>query len=261
MVRSDNFSDVMAMVVVTDRQGVVDFMRSEGINVNTNQDVTVIANALLIALANSEVFKKNFINWAESRYQSELNYSGENYASGSFDPMATQGSGQEFDAMSSQQGTYLNEDVFANASGEFDPMTTQSGDFSTMDSQYANFFNNDNPYNAETGTGGTRVGNALRKVDWQNLLNQGVNIYTSDQQGKLQRQANDTLMKSKELDLQLLREQGKISEQDYKNQLDIARANSGSGDSGSNKTVLYVVGGVVLLGAIGTAIYFATRKK
>jgi hypothetical protein len=262
MVRSENFSDIMAMIVVNDRQALVRFMRSEGVDVNANQDVTVIANALLIALANSEVFKSNFITWAESRYQGESNYSGENYASGSFDPMSTQGSGQEFDAMSSQQGANLNEDGFANASGDFNPMDTQSGGFTPTSTQFANAGGGETvPYDPSTGMGGTKFGNALRKINWQDLLNQGVNIYSLDQQNKLQSRANDTLLKSKELDLKNLLAQGELSEQEYQRQLELARANSGSGSSDSNKTVLYVVGGVVLLGAIATAIYFATRKK
>ena len=118
-------------------QGVVTFMRSEGINVSQSDDVKVITKTLFMSLVKSEVFKTNFIRWAESRYKNESNYSGENYASG-FDPMATQGSGQEFDAMSSQQGANLKEDGFANASGEFDTMSTQSGGFSTTETQFAN---------------------------------------------------------------------------------------------------------------------------
>ena len=42
MVRSDNFSDIIAMLVATDKQGVVTFMRSEGINVSQSDDVKVI---------------------------------------------------------------------------------------------------------------------------------------------------------------------------------------------------------------------------
>ena len=138
MVRSDNFSDIIAMLVATDKQGVVTFMRSEGINVSQSDDVKVITKTLFMSLVKSEVFKTNFIRWAESRYKSESNYSGESYASGGFDPMATQGGGQEFDAMSSQQGANLKEDGFANASGEFDTMSTQSGGFSTTETQFAN---------------------------------------------------------------------------------------------------------------------------
>ena len=39
----------------------------------------------------------------------------------------------------------------------------------------------------------------------------------------------------------------------------MALANSTASGVGS-KTALYVVGGVVLVGALGTAIYFATRN-
>ncbi len=257
MVRSDNFADVIAMVVATDKQGVVSFMRSEGINVSPSEDVKAITKTLLMSLVKSEVFKTNFIKWAESRYQNESNYSGESNASG-FDPMATQGSGQEFDAMSSQQGTNLKDGGFANASGEFDAMSSQSGDFSPMDSQYANFFNNDNPYNPETGTGGTGVGNALRKVNWGDLINNGVSIWQQSEQAKIQKDTLNAGIRAKQLELDTALANGEITRQSYEAQLELARLDKNAPQS---TVYLWIIGGVVLLGALGTTIYFATRKK
>lgn len=294
MVRSDNFTDVIAMVVATDKQGVVSFMRSEGINVSPSEDVKTITKTLLMSLVKSEVFKTNFIRWAESRYQNYSNYggggtfsvngvrytqaeweafkkaraeadkkkkqkefSGESNASG-FDPMATQGSGQEFDAMSSQQGANLKDGGFANASGEFDTMSTQSGDFSPMDSQYANFFNNDNPYDAETGTGGTKVGNTLRKVNWEDLIKNGVGIWQQTEQTKIQRDTLNAGIKAQQLELETALANGEITRQSYEAQLELARLDKNAPQS---TVYLWVIGGVVLLGALGTTIYFATRKK
>ncbi len=172
MVRSEKFTGLISVIVGTDLEGVIAFLRSEGVNVSLSAKPMQVTSILIYSLANSEVLKQSFISWAESRYKNYSNYggstvstfsvngvrytraeweaykkarakakknkqkkfSGENYASG-FDPMATQGSGQEFDAMSSQQGANLKEDGFANASGEFNPMDTQSGGFSTMQTQ------------------------------------------------------------------------------------------------------------------------------
>ena len=163
MVTSERFTGLISVIVGTDLEGVVTFLRSEGVNVSLSAKPTEVTRILVYSLANSEVLKQSFISWADSRYQNttQSNYSGESYASG-FDPMATQGSGQEFDAMSSQQGANLKEDGFANASGEFNPMDTQSGGFSAMESQHANFLGSKDgerytPYDAETGTGGSTV--------------------------------------------------------------------------------------------------------
>lgn len=263
MVRSDNFSDIIAMLVATDKQGVVTFMRSEGINVSQSDDVKVITKTLFMSLVKSEVFKTNFIRWAESRYKSESNYSGESYASGGFDPMATQGSGQEFDAMSSQQGANLKEDGFANASGEFDTMSTQSGGFSTTETQFANvggLFENDNPYDATApvGTTGTGLGNALRGVNWNDLITNGVGIWQTDQKGKQQQKLIDAQVKAKQLELQALVEQGKLSTTQMERELALLNAQKNAPKS---TVYLWIIGGVVLLGALGTTIYFATRKK
>ena len=302
MVRSDNFTDVIAMVVATDKQGVVSFMRSEGINVSLSEDVKSITKTLLMSLVKSEVFKTNFIRWAESRYQNYSNYggtfsvngvrytqaeweafkkarakankkkqkefSGESNASG-FDPMATQGSGQEFDAMSSQQGANLKEDGFANASGEFDTMSTQSGGFSTTETQFANsdgeggwlsnlFGGNSTPYDATTGTGGTGVGNALRKVNWNDLINNGVGIWQQTEQNKVQRDTINAGIKAKQLELDTALANGEITRQSYEAQLELARLDKNAPQS---TVYLWIIGGVVLLGALGTTIYFATRKK
>ena len=110
MVRSEQFTGLISVIVGTDLEGVISFLRSEGVNVSLSAKPTEVTSILVYSLANSEVLKQSFISWADSRYKNttQSNYSGENYASG-FDPMATQGSGQEFDAMSSQQGANLKE--------------------------------------------------------------------------------------------------------------------------------------------------------
>tara|TARA_R100000951_G_scaffold82841_1_gene70508 strand:- start:1189 stop:2001 length:813 start_codon:yes stop_codon:yes gene_type:complete len=270
MVTSERFTGLISVIVGTDLEGVVTFLRSEGVNVSLSAKPTEVTRILVYSLANSEVLKQSFISWADSRYQNttQSNYSGESYASG-FDPMATQGSGQEFDAMSSQQGANLKDGGFANASGEFDTMSTQSGGFSPTETQFANsdgeggwlsnlFGGNSTPYDATTGTGGTGVGNALRKVNWNDLINNGVGIWQQTEQNKVQRDTINAGIKAKQLELDTALANGEITRQSYEAQLELARLDKNAPQS---TVYLWIIGGVVLLGALGTTIYFATRKK
>lgn len=215
-------------------------------------------------MANSEVLKQSFISWADSRYKNttQSNYSGENYASG-FDPMATQGSGQEFDAMSSQQGANLKEDGFANASGEFNPMDTQSGGFSTMESQHANFLGSKDgerytPYDPNVEGSGSAVGNFLRGDSFQKLIDTGLGFWASDTEFKRNRDLANAGLEAERLRLEQLKEQGKLTQQQFDAQYQLAKQQS---EAPKSTVIFWVIGGVVLLGALGTTIYFATRKK
>jgi len=273
MVRSENFGDIIAMMVATDKLGIVSFLRGQGVSVSPSDDVTEVVKVLYMALT-SDKLKDNFIKWAESRYQNTSNFSGSyKGADGNFDPMATQGSGQEFDPLSSQMGTNLLEDNFANASGEFNPMSTQSGGFSPMETQFANM--SSGLPNTTTGTGmpnlttGSTIGNDVlnNKTNkgsfWSGLnlgdtISSGIEIWKISEKGKQDQKLIDAQIKAKELELQALVEQGKLSTQQMEQQLALLKAQKNAPQS---SVILYVIGGVVLLGALGTAIYFATRKK
>jgi len=177
--------------------------------------------------------------------------------------MATQGSGQEFDAMSSQQGANLNEDGFANASGEFDPMSSQSGGFSAMESQYANLFGGGDakPYDptAPVGTTGTGAGNFLRGLGGiGGIVDKGISFWQQKETSDAQRDTINAEIKAKESDLKIALEEGRLTQEAYAQQLELARLNKNAPQS---TVIFWVIGGVVLLGALGTAIYFATRKK
>ena len=279
-VRSDNFHDILAMITASDKKGVVAFMRSQGINVNANSDVRVVYKSLHTALVSSEKFKNNFVNWASSRYQSQNN------ASGEFDPLATQSGG--FTPMSTQFGTNLKEDEFvnmgheANASGEFDPMNTQSGGFTPISTQfgtnlkeddfanmgheanaggYSNFadlFKADTPYDPSIEGSGSKIGNLIRGINIGDTISNGIDIWKTSETSKQQQKVIDGQIKAKELELQALAEQGKITQQQLQAQLELARLQKNAPQS---TVVLYVIGGIVLLAGIGTAVYFATRKK
>ena len=279
-VRSDNFHDILAMITASDKKGVVAFMRSQGINVNANSDVRVVYKSLPTALVSSEKFKNNFVNWGSSRYQSQNN------ASGQFDPMNTQSGG--FSPISTQMGTNLKEDDFANmgheanASGEFDPMNTQSGGFTPISTQfgtnlkeddfanmgheanaggYSNFadlFKADTPYDPSIEGSGSKIGNLIRGINIGDTISNGIDIWKTSETSKQQQKVIDGQIKAKELELQALAEQGKITQQQLQAQLELARLQKNAPQS---TVVLYVIGGIVLLAGIGTAVYFATRKK
>lgn len=252
MINSKNFGDIIAVLAATDKKGVVDFLRGQGVNINTSDDVTKVVKVLYIALT-SEKFRKNFIQWAELRFQNQVNAAGiEKRSNSKFEPMSVQISGQDFDPISSQMGSNLLDDNFANASGEFNPMDSQSGGFAPMETQFVNV-------EGATNTGGnTGKTGFLANTDWSGLINGGINIWQTSQASKQQKELIESQLKAKEIELQILVEQGKISSQQMKQQLDVLKQ---QGDNPKNYTVLYIVGGVVLLGALGTAIYFITRKK
>tara|TARA_Y100000114_G_C11762524_1_gene330712 strand:+ start:414 stop:1574 length:1161 start_codon:yes stop_codon:yes gene_type:complete len=200
-----------------------------------------------------------------------LNEGGFANAGGQFDPMATQSGG--FSPISTQEGTNLLDDNFANAGhmppanagGQFDPMATQSGGFSPistqegtnlLDDNFANFTKFDP--NAPAGTTGSKFGNFLRGIDFSGLISDGISLYQSDRELDRQNKLIDAQNIASQNELEILREQGRINTQQYEQQLAILRE---QGKQGGGNTVLYVIAGVVLLAGIGTAIYFATRKK
>lgn len=268
-VRSDNFSKLIAMIVVEDKSGVVSFLRSQGINASESASNSAIIQAIGRGMQ-SDKFIQAFSQWAKSRYepQSNFNYKG---ASGGFDPMDTQNGGS-FDAMSSQQGTNLMEDNFANASG-FDPMDSQSGGFtpiSTQGGEYANLFGGDKksytPYDPNKAGTGSKFGNTLRgfgsTIDKlggvDGILNKYLEIRSQDKASSDTRALANAEVEAKRLELETAVKLGEIKKEEYAIQLALLDK---QGQGGGGNTVLYIVLGVVLLGAIGTTIYFATRKK
>jgi len=264
MVTSERFTGLISVIVGTDLEGVIAFLRSEGVNVSLSAKPSEVTSILIYSLANSEVLKQSFISWADSRYQNttQSNYSGENYASG-FDPMASQGNGQEFDAMSSQQGANLKEDGFANASGEFNPMDTQSGGFSPMESQHANFLGSKGgerytPYDPNVEGSGSAVGNFLRGDSFQKIIDTGLGYWASDTEFKRNRDLANASLEAERLRLEQLKEQGKLTQQQFDAQYKLAKQQS---EAPKSTVIFWIIGGVVLLGALGTTIYFATRKK
>lgn len=109
-----------------------------------------------------------------------------------------------------------------------------------------------------TGTSSEKKDGFLSGINAGQILNFGFSAFQTGQQGKIQRDLANAQIKAEEIKLQALVEQGKLSTQQMQQQLDLLKVQTNAPQS---QTLLYVIGGVVLLGALGTAIYFATRKK
>jgi len=228
MVRSEKFTGLISVIVGTDLDAVIDFLRREGVNVSLSAKPNEVVKILILSVMSSKVFKDNFIDWANSRYKNESNMNG-----------------------------------YYNASG-FDPMNTQSGGFTSMESQYSNLFGNKDgeksyePYDPTTGTGGSKVGNFLRSDSLKSIFDTGLDWFKTDTANKQARDIARAGLDAEKLRLEQLKEQGRLTTQQYEAQLKIAELNANAPKS---SVILWVIGGVVLLGALGTTIYFATRKK
>jgi len=200
--------------------------------------------------------------------------------SGTFTPMSAQGMGKEFDAMSSQQGADLKSGGFSNADGNFSTMDTQSGGFTPMDTQNGSDLksggfsnsNGDGGFGGYTGnefddvttspsTGGGGGGGFFDGFDVGDalgILNTGIGVYSQSDTNKTNRQIANAQLENTRLQLEAMREKGEIDKAEFDRRMALANSTASGGGS---KMALYIVGGVVLVGALGTAIYFATRKK
>ena len=262
-VRSENFNNLIAMMVVEDKKGVVQFLRSQGVMVSADADVKDIVKAIYVGLRNKK-FADAFAQWGMNRYDKSSNAMGmEKMAGGEFDPMATQSGG--FNPMETQFAN-AGHMPMNNASGEFDPMDTQSGGFSPISTQDGSNLKGERfanakgyvPYDPNIEGSGSKFGNFLRGQDWGDLITKGVGLWQSKELADQQQDILDAQQKADQNKLDLLLAEGEISRQNYEQQLALLR--EGKKENQGN-VILYVIGGIVLLAGIGTAIYFATRKK
>ena len=339
MVRSEKFGTLIGRLVHKNKKAVISFMRSQGISISFSATTSQVIEALFVAFK-SKKFRDAFMSWTRGMSKGGSSNIGgsESYASGNFDPMATQsggftpmdtqnganlkgdrfsntsgfstmdtqsggftpidtqsgadleggfsrvsgsfttmsaqGMGKEFDAMSSQQGADLKSGGFSNASGTFSTMDTQSGGFTPMNTQNGSdlkgegFSNMTLPdgtidnidqaveYNqGQSGGGffdGFDVGDAL------GILNTGIGVYSQSDTNKTNRDIANAQLENTRLQLEAMREKGEIDKAEFDRRMALANSTASGGGS---KMALYIVGGVVLVGALGTAIYFATRKK
>ena len=339
MVRSEKFGTLIGRLVHKNKKAIISFMRSQGISISFSATASQVIEALFVAFK-SKKFRDAFMSWTRGMSKGGSSNIGgsESYASGNFDPMATQsggftpmdtqnganlkgdrfsntsgfspmdtqsggftpiatqsgadleggfsrvsgsfttmsaqGMGKEFDAMSSQQGADLKSGGFSNASGTFSTMDTQSGGFTPMDTQngsdlkgegFSNmtlpqgttdYVNDAVEYNqSQSGGGffdGFDVGDAL------GILNTGLGVYSQSDTNKTNRDIANAQLENTRLQLEAMREKGEIDKAEFDRRMALANSTASGGGS---KMALYIVGGVVLVGALGTAIYFATRKK
>lgn len=228
MVRSENFSDIIAMIVADDKQGVITFLRGQGIAVSPTADVQEVVRSLFASFK-SDKFRQKFVSWADNKYKSTANFSNAN----GFDPMDAQNGGAEVNFSTTPQAP-------ADLGLQINRTVSQVNTTSTPKQT-------------------TAVGDAIRDLGGiGGIINTGIGIWQTQEQNEQQQELINAQIKAKELELQALVEQGKISSQAMQQQLALLRAQK---EAPKSQTLLYVIGGVVLLAGIGTAIYFATRKK
>tara|TARA_R110002153_G_scaffold6325_3_gene28929 strand:+ start:484 stop:1185 length:702 start_codon:yes stop_codon:yes gene_type:complete len=233
MVRSENFSALIGEMVGRDRKSVISFMRSQGINIGFGASNNQVIEALFSAFKSAK-FRDAFVSWARGMAKGGSSNIGgsDSYASGNFDPMATQSGG--FSPIDTQNGANLKGDRFSSADATPTPTTTT------------------------TATSGSGFWGGFGADDIGGLLTTGLNFWGQKETADAQSDIAQTKLKAEEVRLKQMQLSGEISKQELQARLDLARIDANAPQS---SVILWVVGGVVLVGALGTAIYFATRKK
>lgn len=237
-----DFGKVVATIVVHDKKGVTDFLKGQGVNVSDTASNDALISAVMLGSKNTK-FAKSFLVFADNKYSSKANFS-YNSADG-FDPMDSHYANGEFDPMDVQNGVSLNskDTDFANYVPNFDDVL---GSASTP---------------VATGnTSGTatksKVGTFLGGLDYAGLLNTGVNIFASSSQAKQNQKIADAQIEAKKLEIEALKEAGKLSQQQANTQLALLQAGGGA----KSNTLVYVIAGVSLIAVIGVG-YFLLKKK
>lgn len=232
MVRSENFSALIGEMVGRDRKSVISFMRSQGINIGFGSSNNQVIESLFSAFKSAK-FRDAFVSWAKGMAKGGSSNIGgsDSYASGNFDPMATQSGG--FSPIDTQNGANLKGDRFSSADATPTPTTT-------------------------TTTSGSGFWGGFGADDIGGLLTSGLNFWGQKETADAQSDIAQAKLKAEELRLKQMQLSGEISKQELQARLDLARIDANAPQS---SVILWVVGGVVLVGALGTAIYFATRKK
>lgn len=221
MVRSENFSALIGEMVGRDRKSVISFMRSQGINIGFGSSNNQVIESLFSAFKSAK-FRDAFVSWAKGMAKGGSSNIGgsDSYASGNFDPMATQ-------------------------SGGFSPIDTQNG----ANLKGERFSNSD---------GGSKFWDGFGADDIGGIFTSGLNFWGQKETADAQSDIANAKLKAEEVRLKQMQLSGEISKQELQARLDLARIDANAPQS---SVILWVVGGVVLVGALGTAIYFATRKK
>jgi hypothetical protein len=232
MVRSENFSALIGEMVGRDRKSVISFMRSQGINIGFGSSNNQVIESLFSAFKSAK-FRDAFVSWAKGMAKGGSSNIGgsDSYASGNFDPMATQSGG--FSPIDTQNGANLKGDRFSSADATPTPTTT-------------------------TTTSGSGFWGGFGADDIGGLFQSGLNFWGQKETADAQSDIANAQLKAEEVRLKQMQLSGEISKQELQARLDLARIDANAPQS---SVILWVVGGVVLVGALGTAIYFATRKK
>lgn len=232
MAKDLKIGDVIANMAVNNKKDVIEFLRNQGIAISKDADVKEVVRSVFASLK-SKKFKERFIDWADKTVNMESNFQGA-YA---------QANGGEFDPMDAQNGgAYVSSNgALSGANIGLDFGTTTAMPTTTTPKKT------------------TAVGDAIRGLGGiGGIIDRGLNIFQSQSERKQQQEILDAQIEAEKLRLEQLKAQGEISEQQMAQQLAVLRAQK---EAPKSQTLLYVIGGIVLLGGLGTAIYFATRKK
>lgn len=222
------FSEAIAQIVTNDKMGLVGFLKSEGVKVSENVDDKILIEAIMKGFK-SDMFVDSFKTWLEKRYQSggSANFSN---ASGGFDP--NQATSSEFES-----------DSFAGFSGAL---------ISQDDLDYGKSMQK----NTMIDSGQSGFGKFMSGIDFSSLINTGVGIWQTERESDQTKALTNAQIRAEELKLEALKEQGKLNTQDFERQLALLQKGGGK-----DNTMLYVIGGVVVLGALITTVVLVTRKK
>lgn len=232
------FNKLIGQIAGKDTDAVISFIRSQGINISQDASPSQVVAVIYKATA-SRKFSNNLKDWILDRYFQD------------------------------QEKSF---NAYSKASGNFDPMNAQSGgaelNLSGVDS-----FPSDSPFNDDFGIpdygGGSTSGSSsssssggfLDSIGGSagQIINTGLGFLFGSIQSKKDREMLEAQTEAEKAKLDAQVKLGNISLEQAKIQLQQIEAQA-KAQQGKTPVVLYVVGGVVLLGAIGTAIYFATRK-
>jgi len=132
-----------------------------------------------------------------------------------------------------------------------------------MESQHANFLGSKGgerytPYDPNVEGSGSAVGNFLRGGSFEKIINTGLGFWQNDTEFKQKQKLANAGLEAERIRLEQLKEQGKLTQQQFDAQYQLAKQQA---EAPKSTVIFWVIGGVVLLGALGTTIYFATRKK
>jgi len=237
MAKIDELTSAIALLVVNNKKGVVDFLRSQGINVSHNAEEKDISVVLFQALADSK-FANSFSKWASKK----SDYSNFMNPHDTFSVNGVRYTQAEWNAYKKARGKKPK-----NFSGNYSNVIDDPYDINNLIKK--------DPKLKEDGS---KVGNALRSFDWIGGINAGLSWWQTSEKAKADRKASELEYKTAQAKIDAQIQSGQISLQLGQQQLDALKIQS---QAPASKTVLYIVGGAVAVGLLATIGYVLVKRK